>query len=97
VKTLTRRALVGRGALVSIAVLPACSRMPECVDPARLSRGEEQMRKTRRYVEFSTVAGQRCDSCMFLLREESGACGDCEIFGGPVNVQGHCASWAERG
>lgn len=95
---LTRRDLVRRCALlplVALPVLPSCNRAaPACVDPALLSRGEEQMRKTRAYTDTSTVANQECANCQFFHADAQEACGHCEILDGPVSRAGHCVSWA---
>jgi len=96
--TLSRRALVRFCALLPVAglpFLPGCSRTSSsCVDPALLSRGEEQMRKTRAYVDTSTVANQDCANCQFFSADADGACGHCEILDGPVSRGGHCTAWA---
>jgi len=95
---LTRRELVRRCALlplVALPVLPGCNRAPStCVDPALLSRGEEQMRTTRAYVDTSTLAGRQCDNCQFFRADTEGECGHCEIMNGPVSRGGYCTSWA---
>lgn len=95
---LTRRQLLRRGSLLSVAAAPliqCCGeRAPLCADPAQLSRGEEQMRKTREYVETSPHAQKTCANCEFFHSREGSACGQCEILDGPVNEGGHCTSWA---
>ena len=98
---LTRRRLLRRSALlplVSLPLLQACAKTgpAHCADPELLSRGEEQMRKTRAYVVVSDVAGQQCVDCAFFAAGEIQECGHCEILDGPVNAPGHCSSWAQR-
>ena len=97
-RALTRRGLLRRGALLPLASLPllqACSKTaPLCADPALLSRGEEQMRKTREYVEASSIEEQHCANCEFFSATEANGCGHCEILDGSVNGQGYCTSWA---
>jgi len=97
-QALTRRDLVRRCTLLpllALPVLPACDRAAStCVDPALLSRGEEQMRKTREYVDVSDVVGQNCANCRFFSADADSACGHCEILDGPVSGAGHCSSWA---
>ena len=95
---LTRRDVVRYCALLPLVALPAlpgCNRAaPSCVDPELLSRGEAQMRKTRGYVEQSTVAGEDCANCRFFSADAGGQCGHCEILNGPVSRGGYCNSWA---
>jgi hypothetical protein len=100
-RALTRRGLL-RGCallpLVSLPLLPGCSKSaPLCADPALLSRGEEQMRKTREYVEASSIDKQHCANCEFFSAADGQGCGHCEILDGSVNEQGYCTSWARRG
>ena len=99
-KALTRRGLLRRGALlplVSLPLLQACggAGSSACIDPALLSRGEEQMRKTREYVDVSSIENQHCANCEFFSAADAAGCGHCEILDGPVSEQGHCTSWAQ--
>ena len=98
---LTRRRLLRHCALAPLAALPVlhgCARdnAVQCADPALLSAGEAQMRKTRQYVEVTGVAQQRCDSCQFFSAPDAQGCGHCEILDGPVNSSGYCESWAQQ-
>lgn len=100
-RTLTRRSLL-RATLMPLAVLPlvqGCSKTAtnRCVDPSLLSRGEEQMRKTREYVEISSLEDQHCSNCQFFKGSDGNECGHCEILDGDVNASGYCTSWAGRG
>jgi len=96
--TLIRRDLLRYCALlpvVALPILPGCNRAsPGCVDPALLSRGEEQMRKTRAYVDASSSADQNCGNCQFFRAEANSECGHCEILDGPVSRGGYCTAWA---
>ena len=98
---LTRRDLVRRCALLpllTLPTLPGCNRAAStCVDPAQLSRGEEQMRKIREYAEISPFEHRQCANCQFFRGYEGEACGHCDILGSPVSQGGYCASWAARG
>ena len=98
-RTLTRRGLLRRGALLPLASLPllhGCSKTaPLCADPALLSRGEEQMRKTREYVDVSSLENQHCANCQFFSAVDASGCGHCEILDGAVNEKGYCTSWAQ--
>lgn len=95
---LTRRQLLRSGSLIPIVALPllqGCGGSAGyCADPDKLSRGEEQMRKTREYSEISPLENQNCASCEFFRSYEENECGHCEILDGPVNEAGHCTSWA---
>lgn len=95
---ITRRQLLRGSALlpvVTLPLLPGCGGgAGDCADPDTLSRGEAQMRKTREYAEISPLPHENCASCQFFRSYEEGACGHCEILGGPVNEGGHCTSWA---
>ena len=100
-QTLTRRRLL-RNTLLPLAVLPLLQRCGKtrsipCSDPSLLSRGEEQMRKTREYVDISSLADQHCSNCQFFNSSEGNECGHCEILDGDVNASGYCTSWAGRG
>jgi hypothetical protein len=68
-----------------------------CASPDTLSRGEEQMRKTKEYAEISPSAHESCANCDFFRSYEEDECGHCEILDGPVNEGGYCTSWASRG
>ena len=96
--TLSRRRLLRQLTLLPVAALPfvqGCGQSgPRCYDPAMLSRGEEQMRRTRQYVD-SSPDSNNCSNCEFFRTDDTG-CGHCEILDGPVNAGGYCTSWAQR-
>lgn len=99
---LTRRRLLQGCALLPLASLPllqSCNKTSSslCTDPALLSRGEEQMRKTLKYVEVTSVENQDCGRCQFFSAADEQGCGHCEILDGSVSGQGYCTSWALRG
>jgi hypothetical protein len=98
-RVLTRRGLLHRCALLPLASLPllqGCNKTGSwCADPGLLSRGEEQMRKTRGYVEASSLENQQCANCQFFSAADAQGCGHCEILDGAVNEQGYCTSWAQ--
>lgn len=98
---LTRRRLLQNSALLPLVSLPLLQGCGEsapvaCIEPELLSRGEEQMRKTRQYVAVSAIAAQQCVNCAFFGTADAQECGHCEILDGPVNASGHCTSWAQR-
>ena len=96
--TINRRQLLRYGSLlpvVALPLLPGCGGgAQQCVDPDMLSRGEQQMRKTREYIESSASAQDNCASCQFFRADGEGECGHCEILDGPVAARGYCNSWA---
>lgn len=97
----TRRRLLHRCALLPLAALPlleACNNAPNeaCVDPQWLSRGEEQMRKTKKYTDVATTETEQCAGCEFFSAPDASGCGHCEILDGPVSKQGHCTAWASK-
>ena len=80
---------------VSLPLVQGCSRGEGlCAGPETLSRGEEQMRKTREYVETSSFDQRSCAGCAFFHSDKPGQCGHCEILNGPVSAGGYCTSWA---
>jgi hypothetical protein len=85
--------------IVSLPLLQGCNKTSSspCSDPALLSRGEEQMRKTLEYLEVTTVENKECAQCQFFSAADERGCGHCEILAGSVNGQGYCTSWAHRG
>ena len=99
--TLTRRRLLQHCAVLPLAAVPllhGCDKADtaSCVDPALLSRGEEEMRKSLAYVEVSDLADKQCAGCQFFKAADSPGCGLCEILDGPVNHKAYCMSWARR-
>lgn len=67
-----------------------------CVDYDKLTRAEENSRRSLHYVEESPDPGKTCSVCAFYTSVEGGgACGQCRLFGnGPVNSMGRCDSWS---
>lgn len=72
-----------------------------CGDVSSLSAADQatrtQMAGTLKYVEKSDVANQFCNNCALYKAPAAGAaCGGCQLFPGPVEALGHCASWAPK-
>ncbi len=65
-----------------------------CGDTTGLSETDLNMRTTLKYVVKSEDAAKNCKNCKFYLADQFGdACGGCQLFKGPVNPAGNCASW----
>ena len=102
--TFSRRTVLRRGAAlplagVSLWALSACGKsgpkVALCADPNNLSVAENSLRKAGHYIETSPEPDKDCSKCGFFTPgENGGACGKCEIFQGPVNMKGHCDSFA---
>ena len=67
-----------------------------CVDPAKMDNGAAALRTSLNYVETSPDPAKTCAACAFFTAG-TGACGSCQIFGGPANSKGHCDSWGPKG
>ena len=68
-----------------------------CADPQKLSDDEQSMRAAAHYNETSPDPQKVCAGCAFFGAAQSpGACGQCEMFHGPVNSHGHCDSWSAK-
>ena len=102
---LSRRSVLGKGAALPIAgaavfALSACGedkpKVQACADPNSLSMAENSLRQSGHYTEKSPDAAKTCSVCSFFKAGDSGPCGKCEIFQGPVNSAGHCDSWAKK-
>ncbi len=67
-----------------------------CKTKAAIDPAAAQMRRTLQYAEKSNVPGKRCDNCAQFEAGKYKECGGCKLFGGAVNPQGHCLSWAAK-
>ena len=67
-----------------------------CADPTVLSQGELSLRESLQYVEIYEDTDQVCGKCLFFTTGENSFCGQCQIFSGPANPNGHCTSWSLR-
>ncbi len=97
-----RRKLLARGAMLPLAGLAilgasraAVAADALCADPNKLDSGQISIRESLNYVEQSKDPAKTCGACGFL-KEVSGNCGNCDIFNGPANVNGHCDSWGAK-
>jgi len=56
----------------------------------------KQMRKTLQYVAKSPKPDKNCVNCAQYVADKHGECGGCNLFSGPVQPKGYCASWAAK-
>jgi hypothetical protein len=91
--SITRRQVL-QSAAVALGALSAAAKAvaAPCAPPNASDSG---MRQSLHYVEASPNPAQKCSGCGFLS-DPQGACGQCVIFSGPANIDGHCDSWAAR-
>jgi hypothetical protein len=96
--------ILGATTFGASALISACGRSePEpdaataaddpCGDTSGLSEADLNMRRNLQYVHETPYPEQRCDNCQLWLEPESGPCGGCALFRGPVNPAGWCNSW----
>jgi hypothetical protein len=65
-----------------------------CGDRTGLTDTDLTMRTNLKYVAKSEDPAKNCKNCKFFLADQHGdACGGCQLFKGPVNPAGNCASW----
>ena len=103
-KKLTRRAMLERGAVLSLVVIGAGAGLGacgggelDCSSPAGLTDAQRQQRQALSYVDRSTNPSQRCEVCNFYTQPAAaGQCGGCTLNLGPVNPQGYCSSFVAR-
>jgi hypothetical protein len=88
-----RRALL-RAAAVGLAASSTVSKAlgAACAKP---DGSDSSLRESLHYTESTADSAQRCSGCGFFSNA-SGSCGQCAIFNGPANANGHCDSWAAR-
>lgn len=103
-KKLTRRALLERGAVLSLVVigggagLAACGGGElDCSNPPGLTPEQRTQRQALSYVDRTPNPSQRCETCNFWTAPEAaGQCGGCTLNIGPVHPQGYCSSFVAR-
>lgn len=98
----SRRDMLARGATLPLAGLAffgaaraASAAEAVCADPNQLDAGQVSIRESLNYVEKSPDPAKICGGCGFLTDVQAG-CGNCMIFNGPANVNGHCDSWGAK-
>ena len=67
-----------------------------CKDKVEVDETAQQLRKTLQYKEKSDTPGKKCNICAQFeaARFTALGCGGCKLFGGAVNPEGVCLSFA---
>ena len=67
-----------------------------CIDKVEVDEAAQQLRKNLQYKEKSDTPGKKCSICAQFEAERFTAlgCGGCKLFGGAVNPEGVCLSFA---
>ena len=99
-----RRALRMLGAGLGAATAMAALRGPEALAQAALNcksrvpvdAAAVQMRRNLQYAEKSNQPGKKCSTCAQFEAGKYKECGGCKLFGGAVNPEGSCLSWAAK-
>jgi hypothetical protein len=90
---LTRRQLLLRAlplGLAGTAIARAARAADDCVQP-----DSESLRASLNYVNPAADAAASCAHCAFYTRDAAGgACGACQMLGGPVDRTAHCDSFS---
>lgn len=90
---LTRRQLLLRAAPLGAAAVAFARAAPAadaCVQP-----DSESLRASLNYVSTSADAAATCARCAYFTADPAGgACGACQILGGPVDATGYCESFS---
>ena len=82
------------GGTTSEAPAKTASAADPCGDTTGLNDTDLTMRTNLKYVIKSEDEVKNCANCKFYLADQHGAdCGGCQLFKGPVNPVGNCASW----
>jgi hypothetical protein len=65
-----------------------------CPATAELSAQDKATRQSLNYVDESPEPEKFCTNCRFFKQPAAtGACGGCEIVGGPIAAKGYCNTW----
>ena len=90
---LTRRQLLFQAAplgMAGIAFARAARAAEACVQG-----DSESLRASLNYTSASANSAAACAHCAFFTADSAGgACGTCQILGGPVDAAGHCDSFS---
>ncbi len=98
-ENLSRRKLLERGALlplggVLLAAGTAQAAAPKvCANMATMESGAKSIRESLNYTEKFADEKMSCKHCAFFVSDNAG-CGECMIFTGIANADGHCDSWS---
>lgn len=56
----------------------------------------QTLRTSLQYKDQSEKPDQKCSTCAQYIEAKYGDCGGCKLFGGPVQPNGNCLSWAPK-
>ncbi|NII28458.1 high-potential iron-sulfur protein [Pseudoflavitalea sp. X16] len=91
---------IGSLALGSALLLSRCKSKKKtssasCNDVSGVSKEEQEKRKKLGYVAVTPVADSKCSTCkLYLPPAQTGDCGHCALFKGPVEAGGYCTYFA---
>lgn len=96
---LTRRdVLVAAGAVIVMDLAGCSTSRNSCTDTTGLTETEAQWRKSKGYIEPALEKGKSCVACAFFVAPtDSGLCGRCRLFKGPVHPLGSCFDFVPVG
>jgi hypothetical protein len=86
---------LGGVVLAAVAAQSAAAAEKACFDMEAADAGQKGIRESLNYVEKSKDPKQICGTCGFF-ESTTGGCGNCMIFTGPANANGHCDSWSAK-
>jgi hypothetical protein len=67
-----------------------------CADKVETDDAAKTLRKTLQYKEKSDNPDKKCSLCAQFEAGKYGNCGGCKLFGGAVNPEGACLSFAPK-
>ena len=83
------------GLLIAATATAASAADKLCADPDKMDSGQRSIRESLNYVEKSPDPAKTCAACGFFQASGDG-CGNCMIFTGIANANGHCDSWSAK-
>jgi hypothetical protein len=84
------------GFLVLFAPKARAQAALNCKSKVALDPTATQTRRNVQYVEKSNLPGKKCSTCAQFEAGKYKECGGCKLFGGAVNPEGVCLSWAAK-
>ncbi len=76
---------------------PTNSQPDPCSDVSSLTEAQLKNRETLEYVGHSPFTDKFCANCsFFIIPENNGPCGKCQVVKGPINPMGHCTAWVAK-
>ena len=75
----------------------AATASADCNDVSGLTEADIKQRESVQYVAVSTDAEKKCSNCRFYKpAADASSCGGCQLFQGPVALDGNCKSWFKK-